>query len=210
VKEKIKKLREDSATGPDSIGPLLLKKLANELAWPLARIMRSSLREGVVPEDWKTANVTPIFKKGRKTDPGNYWPVSLTSVSCRILESVIKDKIVTHLDRHRLIKNTQHGFMKGRSCASNLLTFLEKVTATLDNGEAVDVIYLDFAKAFDTVPHERLKKKLKAQGITGDLKWIAAWLDGRKQRVCLNGKESTWAKSSLACRKAACWGRSSS
>jgi Reverse transcriptase (RNA-dependent DNA polymerase)/Endonuclease-reverse transcriptase len=195
VKEKIKKLREDSATGPDGIGPLLLKKLANELAWPLARIMRSSLREGVVPEDWRTANVTPIFKKGRKTDPGNYRPVSLTSVSCRILESVIKDKIVTHLDRHRLIKNTQHGFMKGRSCASNLLTFLEKVTASLDNGEAVDVIYLDFAKAFDTVPHERLKKKLKAHGITGDLlKWIAAWLDGRKQRVCLNGKESKWAE----------------
>jgi Reverse transcriptase (RNA-dependent DNA polymerase) len=101
----------------------------------------------------------PYSKRGRKTDPGNYRPVSLTSVSCRILESVIKDKIVTHLDRHRLIKNTQHGFMKGRSCASNLLTFLEKVTASLDNGEAVDVIYLDFAKAFDTVPHERLKKK---------------------------------------------------
>jgi Reverse transcriptase (RNA-dependent DNA polymerase) len=102
---------------------------------------------------------------------------------------------VTHLDRHRLIKNTQHGFMKGRSCASNLLTFLEKVTASMDNGEAVDVIYLDFAKAFDTVPHVRLKKKLKAHGITGDLlKWIVAWLDGRKQRVCLNGKESTWAE----------------
>jgi Reverse transcriptase (RNA-dependent DNA polymerase) len=195
VKNKIKKLREDSATGPDGIGPLLLKKLANELAWPLTRIMRLSLREGVVPDDWKTANVTPIFKKGRKTDPGNYRPVSLTSVSFRILESVIKDKIVAHLDRHRLIKNSQHGFMKGRSCASNLLSFLEKVTASLDNGDAVDVIYLDFAKAFDTVPHERLKKKLKAHGITGDLlKWIAAWLDGRKQRVCLNGKESTWAE----------------
>jgi Reverse transcriptase (RNA-dependent DNA polymerase)/Endonuclease-reverse transcriptase len=195
VKQKIKGLREDAATGPDGIGPLLLKKLCNELAWPLTKIMRTSLRDGSVPEDWKVANVTPIFKKGRKSDPENYRPVSLTSVSCRIMEGVLKDHIVSHLEKHGLVKNSQHGFTRGRSCASNLLCFLEKVTAAMDNGDSVDVVYLDFAKAFDTVPHERLKKKLKAHGIRGTLlNWIAAWLDGRKQRVVLNGRESSWAE----------------
>jgi hypothetical protein len=193
VKGKIKKLRVDAAAGPDKIGPLLLKKLVEEISLPLAKIMRASLQEGSVPVDWRAANVTPIFKKGRKSEPENYRPVSLTSVSCRLMEGIVKDQIVTHLERNNLIKSSQHGFMKGRSCTSNLLAFLEEVTAEIDKGEAMDVIYLDFAKAFDTVPHERLKKKLKAHGISGRLlAWIAAWLTDRKQRVVLNGKQSTW------------------
>jgi Reverse transcriptase (RNA-dependent DNA polymerase) len=193
VREKIKGLRADAATGPDGIGPQLLKQLVSEISWPLARIMRQSLHEGMVPENWRTANVTPIFKAGRKSDPGNYRPVSLTSVSCRLMESIIKDQIVSHLDRNGLVKKSQHGFMNRRSCVSNLLCYLEKVTSEIDKGKAVDVIYLDFAKAFDTVPHERLKKKLRAHGIGGKLlKWIAAWLGGRKQRVVLNGHESSW------------------
>jgi ribonucleases P/MRP protein subunit RPP40 len=137
--------------------------------------------------------VTPIFKAGRKSDPGNYRPMSLTSVSCCLMESIVKDQIVSHLDRNKLVKKSQHGFMNGRSCVSNLLCYLEKVTLAIDNGEGVDVIYLDFAKAFDTVPHERLKRKLRAHGIGGKLlQWIAAWLGGRKQRVVLNGHESSW------------------
>jgi hypothetical protein len=151
----------DGAAGPDGLGPLVLKKLIDEITPPLAKVMRLSLSEGAVPEDWRTANVAPIFKKGSKSDAGNYRPVSLTSVSCRIMEGLLKDHIVTHLERNRLIRTTQHGFMRGRSCATNLLEFFEKVTSELDKGEAIDVIYLDFAKAFDTVPHERLKKKLK-------------------------------------------------
>jgi ribonucleases P/MRP protein subunit RPP40 len=190
---KIQKLRMDRAAGPDRIGPLLLKKLADEIAWPQSKVMRSSLREGAVPEDWRTTNVTPIFKKGARSDPGNYRPISLTSVVCRLMESIVKDHIVSHLERNSLIRATQHGFMCGRSCTTNLLAFLEKITTVVDEGEAADVVYLDFAKAFDTVPHERLKKKLKAHGIKGGLfNWIAAWLRGRKQRVVLNGKKSTW------------------
>jgi hypothetical protein len=98
------------------------------------------------------------------------------------MEGILKDQIVKHLERQGLIRATQHGFMRGRSCTTNLLTFFEKITAELDSGKVIDVIYLDFAKAFDTVPHERLKKKLKAHGIGGNvLKWITAWLSGRKQ-----------------------------
>jgi Reverse transcriptase (RNA-dependent DNA polymerase) len=163
------------------------------VACPLAKVMKASLREVVVLEDWRTANVTPIFKKGTRSDPGNYRPVSLTSVTCRLMESIIKDQMVSHLDRAGLIRASQHRFVRGKSCTSNLLTFLNKVTVVIDSGEAADTIYLDFAKAFDTVPHARLRKKLKAHGIDGTLlKWIAAWLTGRKQRVVLNGKESMW------------------
>jgi hypothetical protein len=193
VKDKIRKLKVDGAAGPDGMGPLLLKKVIDEIASPLATIMKKSLKEGAVPEDWRSANVTPIFKKGQKADPGNYRPVSLTSVSCRLMESLVKDQIVRHLERNGLIRSTQHGFMRGRSCTTNLLSFFEKITAAIDGGKAVDVIYLDFAKAFDTVPHERMKKKLRAHGVGGGLfRWIAAWLSGRKQRVVLNGHESSW------------------
>jgi Reverse transcriptase (RNA-dependent DNA polymerase) len=193
VKAKIRKLRADGAAGPDKMGPFLLKQLADEIAWPLSIVMRTSLRDGDVPEDWRTTNVTPVFKKGARNDPGNYRPVSLTSVSCRLMESIVKDQIIKHLEKNGLVRKSQHGFMAGRSCTSNLLAFLEKVTAALDTSDPIDVIYLDFAKAFDTVPHERLKKKLRAHGISGSLlRWISAWLKDRKQRVVLNGRESTW------------------
>ena len=110
------------------------------------------------------------------------------------MESIIKDDVVKHLERNKLIIPSQHGFMRGRSCASNLLSFLEKVTAAVDSGEAVDIIFLDFAKAFDKVPVERLLKKVWAHGIRGQLfNWISAWLKERQQRVVLNGEASLWA-----------------
>ena len=99
-----------------------------------------------------------MFKKGKRSEPGNYRPVSLTSILCKILESMIKDKIVEHLQVFNLINDSQHGFMKGRSCLTNLLEYLETVTKLLDEGVPVDVIYLDFSKAFDKVPHARLLK----------------------------------------------------
>ena len=193
VRTAISRLKKGSAAGPDGIGPQLLQELGDVLSSPLATIMRKSLEEGSVPMDWRAANVAPIFKKGAKSSPGNYRPVSLTSVCCRLMERIIKTEIVQHLDRTGLIRGTQHGFMRGRSCASNLLSFLEKVTAAIDNGEPVDVIFLDFAKAFDKVPVQRLLRKVKAHGIDGKVYgWIAAWLQDRVQRVVLNGKSSTW------------------
>ena len=193
VKKKIRGLRAESAAGPDGIGPRLIKELQEGLAPVLAHIFRRSLAEGRVPEDWKKANVTPIFKKGSKGDPGNYRPVSLTSVACKMMESVMRDAITDHLDQNRLIRNSQHGFTKGRSCATNLLEFLEKATLAADEGAAMDVVFLDFAKAFDKVPRERLLKKLHAHGIRGNLlQWITDWLTNRLQRVVLNGEFSSW------------------
>ena len=141
---------------------MLLQELVEEVAYPLALVMKKTLEDGSMPEDWRTANVTPIFKKGAKNNPGNYRPVSLTSVCCKMLESIIKDDIVNHLERKNLINSSLHGFMRGRSCTSNLLSFLERITLAVDDGEPVDIIFLDFAKAFDKVPVEQLLKKVWA------------------------------------------------
>jgi Reverse transcriptase (RNA-dependent DNA polymerase)/Endonuclease-reverse transcriptase len=193
VKNKIRRLRRDAASGPDGIGPAILMEMCNEFAPIMAQIFNKSLQTGDVPEDWREANVTPIFKKGTRTAAGNYRPVSLTSVCCKILESVIKDRIMEHLRKHKLIRNSQHGFLPGRSCATNLLSFFEKVTSEVDSGHAFDAIFLDFAKAFDKVPTERLLKKVKAHGIRGQLlNWIENWLKNRRQRVVLAGEFSEW------------------
>ena len=193
IRKKLTSLRSDKAPGADGISPWILKEIQESLVNPIYILMRKSLDEGGVPNDWKTANVSPIFKKGSKNSVNNYRPVSLTSQISKIIEAVLRDHIVAHLERFELIKESQHGFRKGRSCLTNLLVFLDKVSACLDEGQPVDVIYLDFAKAFDKVPHKRLLEKIAGHGIRGKvLQWITAWLTNRQQRVCLQGFLSDW------------------
>jgi hypothetical protein len=189
--KKIKGLRADSAAGPDGLHPRLLKETCYEISRPLCTLFRRSLNENKIPADWKRAVVTPIFKKGIRTDPGNYRPVSLTSVPCKLLESIIEEAISLHLTENNLINDSQHGFMKGRSCATNLIEFMEVVTKAVDRGESVDIFYLDFSKAFDTVPKERLLVKLMAKGIEGPLhNWLRNWLSDRIQTVRVRNAES--------------------
>jgi len=127
-------------------------------------------------------------KKGKNYPYENYRPVSLASQMCKVVESVLRDEVVSHLDRNELIRSPQHGFRKGLSCASKLLAFLENVTACEDDKLSVDTVYLDLAKAFDKVPHQQLLLKLKEHGVDGLLyNWIKAWLSDRQQRVCLDG-----------------------
>ena len=117
----------------------------------------------------------------------------MTSQVCKIYESILRDAIVEHLIKNQLIRDSQHGFLRGRSCLSNLLAFLDKVTDYVDKGINVDVIFLDLAKAFDKVPHVRLMNKVRAHGVDGVISnWIENWLKGRKQRVCIRGEGSTW------------------
>ena len=135
--------------------------------------------------------MSPIFKKGSRKKAENYRPVSLTSVPWKILESLIKDNILCYLEEHDLLSSRQHGFMKGRSCLTNLLTSLETITTALDEGSGIDVIYLDYAKAFDTVPHRRLMTKLHAYGIGWSLLlWIEEFLTNRRQKVSVRGTDS--------------------
>ena len=184
IKDKLRNLKVDKAAGDDNMVPSILKAVNEEIALPVATIFRKSLDTGSVPRDWRSANVTPLFKKGNRHQVSNYRPVSLTSQICKIVESVIRDEVVRHLDKYQLLRNSQHGFRKGYSCTTNLLVFLESVTGDIDAKHNVDTIYLDFAKAFDKVPHKRLISKLKAHGIDGLVcDWIEAWLADRWQRV---------------------------
>ena len=110
---------------------------------------------------------------------------------CKILESIIRESIVDHLNAQLLLLQSQHGFTKGKSCLTNLLSFLEDVTSAIDEGKPVDVIYLDFSKASDKVPHLRLIHKIKCHEITDNIAaWIAEWLKDHKQRVVLNSARS--------------------
>ena len=193
IKLKLEKLKIDKSPGLDGIHPKLLYELKDFIIKPLGVIFRASIDRGEIPTDWKDASVTPLFKKGKKSDPLNYRPVSLTSIPCKILESLIKDEIMSHLEKFSLIRDSQHGFLAGRSCLTNLLEFMEDVTDILDRGNCVDIIYLDFAKAFDKVSHKHLFKKIEAHGISGNLgKWIENWLSGRRQKVSVNYKYSEW------------------
>ena len=193
VEDRLSKLRADKSTGADDLSPRLLKEIQKEIIKPTVYIWNKSLEEGDVPYDWKISNVCPIFKKGSRSKASNYRPVSLTSQMGKLLESVIRDAMVDHLESNGLIKDSQHGFRRGRSCLSNVLTYLDKATRLVDRGQSCDAVYLDFEKAFDKVPFERLLRKIEAHGITGKLlKWIGEWLRGRKQRVCIGGSRSGW------------------
>ncbi|CAM5085999.1 unnamed protein product [Natator depressus] len=193
VRDYLEKLDVHKSMGPDELHPRVLKELAAVIAEPLAIIFENSWRTGEVPDDWKKANVVPIFKKGKEDDPGNYRPVSLTSVPGKIMEQVLKESILKHLHERKVIRNSQHGFTKGRSCLTNLIAFYDEITGSVDEGKAVDVLFLDFSKAFDTVSHSILVSKLRKYGLDEcTIRWVESWLDCRAQRVVINGSMSSW------------------
>ena len=185
VLEKLKKLNPSKSPGPDGMHPRVLKETADAIAKPLTIIFNMSLQEGRLPSDWKIAHVTALFKKGKHSSAGNYRPVSLTSVVCKLQESIIRDHMMKYLDDRELLSEDQHGFRAGRSCVTQLLEIVEIWTSMLDEGGAIDVVYLDFKKAFDSVPHQRLLKKLAAYGFQGKVLQSRVtvggkFLDGKK------------------------------
>ncbi|CAM5084468.1 unnamed protein product [Eretmochelys imbricata] len=193
VWDYLEKLDEHKSRGPDALHLRVLKELADVIAEPLAIIFENSWRSGEVPQDWKKANVVPIFKKGKKEDPGNYRPVSLTSVPGKIMEQVLKKSILKHFKERKVIRNSQHGFTKGKSCLTNLIAFYDEITGSVDEGKAVDVLFLDFSKAFDMVSHSILSSKLKKYGLDEwTIRWIESWLDCCAQWVVINGSMSSW------------------
>ena len=187
----LKKLKIDKSPGPDNIHNRILFEGRNELQGYLTNICNKSLEQGELPAMWKTAEVVPIFKKGKKSDPNNYRPVSLTSSVCKLVETVIRDAIFKHLESNELLTDAQYGFRKGRSCCTQLLDAMKDWVNAIDEGYPTDIIYLDYRKAFDSVPHERLLNKLEAYGIKGEIhRWIRNFLIGRTQRVIVNGEYS--------------------
>ena len=174
------------ATGPDGIPSRILKECSAIIAPSLCSLFNHSLHSGTVPLDWKSANVTPVHKKKKKELATNYRPISLLSIISKVLERCVCNRFYDHV--RGMINDAQHGFLHGRSCVTQLLTTLHRIGQLLDNNIQTDVIFLDFAKAFDSVDHNILLTKLSRYGISGNLySWFSSYLHGRKQRVVVEG-----------------------
>ena len=154
----------------------------------------NSLVCGELPKEWKQGKISAIYKKWSRKVAGNYRPVSLTSIVCKCLEICVRNHIVSHMKKNNLFSPQQFGFIRGRSTVLQLLNVMNLWTSALDRDETIDTIYLDFLKAFDTVPHRRLLGKIKSFGITGHTpRWVQAFLTDRIQQVHVNGAHSEWA-----------------
>ena len=193
IHEQLLKLKTDKSPGPDNIHPRILKETADSISSSLCTLFNLSLNQGIIPNDWQCSIVTAIHKKGNKSLTSNYRPISLTCISCKIMESLIRNHIMEYFHTNNLFSSKQFGFIKGRSTVLQLLNLIDSWTSSLENGGQIDVIYTDFEKAFDKVPHLRLLYKLQSYGINEQiLNWIRGFLCTRKHCVKVNGVLSDW------------------
>jgi hypothetical protein len=175
-------LKTNSSPGPDGIPTILLKNLKNVLSHPLSILFELIFQFVQLPNQWKTAIVKPIFKKGSSSDPNNYRPISLTSVICKVFESIIKKSLLLFFKEHNLVTSHQHGFLSLHSTTTNLLECIKNLTVTLDKSGVVKILYIDLMKAFDVVSVPKLLHKLQNFGVNGLLlSCIASFLSDRSQ-----------------------------
>ena len=186
--DAIDELSNNSASGPDGVSAILLKRCKKQLCSPLYILWRNCLDLGVTPDQLKIAHIIPIFKEGHHGLAVNYRPIALTSHLIKIFEKIIRNSVVSYMDANDLFNDTQHGFRHGRSCLSQLLAHFEKIINHLEANENIDVVYLDFSKAFDKVDHHIILEKLRLMGVSGKLfSWFKSFLFDRFQSVMVNG-----------------------
>ena len=189
----LKNLNVYKSPGPDHLPPRVLKECAVEIAPSLCKLMNASFTTGSVPHAWKQADIVPIHKKGPKTNRENYSQVSLTSIACKVCEKIVKKRVVNFWQNLGIFNPIQFGFLEGKSTVTQLLTCYNDWASSRNKSTPTDVVFLDFTKAFDSVPHERLLLKLKGYGIEGNLlKWFRNFLTNRQQRVVVRGTFSSW------------------
>ena len=191
VQKLLQGINISKAQGPDKIANIMLKTCAIQLAPALSTIFQRSIDLGKLPSDWLNANISPVYKKGDVHLPENYRPVSLTCVSCKILEHIICKHILDHLESNKILTQLNHGFRSGYSCETQLLTTVHDLLGKFDSGSQIDMIVLDFSKAFDTVPHGKLLHKMQLYGVDGKINlWLRDFLTNRKMKVVVDGEES--------------------
>ena len=190
VYEALSNLDKTKAVGCDSIHPSILKTCATTLLEPIFHLFTLCLRTSSIPLEWKLHKIKPIPKKGNLLAVNNYRPISLLCILSKMLESIIFNKIINFIQPQ--LSKSQFGFLRNRSCLSQLLTSLASIYEAVDNRNQVDVLYLDFRKAFDSVPHQELLYKLWQMGITGSLwSWFKCYLSSRSHYVCIDGINSS-------------------
>jgi len=189
----LSELNPNSSPGPDGIHPMLLKNCANTLSIPLYLIFCISLRTGFFSSAWKDANVIPLHKGGSPSSSENYRPISLLSSVAKVFEKIVASYLTNYLLENNIIHSAQHGFIKGKSCLTNLLTAINDWTLAVDRRQSCDVIYLDFKKAFDMVDHSILYNKLQKLDLPPFLLvWLNSYLCNRRLRVSVRGSFSNW------------------
>ena len=191
VEKLLSNLKTSKAVGPDCIPNLVLKTCAVELSAGLSTIFQCSIDTGTLPSDWRDANISPVFKKGDRHLAENYRPVSLTSISCKLLEHILCSRILRHFEHYNVLTKLNHGFRSGFSTETQLLVTLQDLLKSFDKKIQMDVVILNFSKAFDTVPHDKLLYKMERYGIQGStLKWLSSFLKDRTMKVVVEGEES--------------------
>ena len=195
ISKAIRKIKPKTSSGPDGFPPILVKKVASSLTFPLSEIFKSFMSVGKIPDVWRHGIITPVYKSGVASDPGNYRPIALTSVFCKLMERVISAEILQYCKRYGLISEQQHGFLSKRSTVTNLLSGHNDWTSAISNHNSVAVAYIDFMKAFDSVCHKKLFTRLSSLGITGNLlDWIKNFLTDRQQCTRVGDKVSDTVK----------------
>ena len=193
VQKAIEQTRINSAPGIDNVPPILLHKCKQQLLKPLTLILNKSIQTRNIPTVWKEAIITPIFKGGNKATPSNYRPVSLTSQIAKLLERIVRWYMIEFLEVNNAFPDTQHGFRPYRSTVSQLLEHYDDIIDALEENANIDIVMLDFSKAFDTINISILLQKLRVIGIGGNIaKWIGNFLISRKQKVVVNKHSSQW------------------
>ena len=192
VFELLSSLDPSSSPGPDQLHPQFLRSCAGVLAFPLTIIFQRSIVTGHVPSLWKHSWVSPIYKSGSRCVPLNFRPVSLTCVPCKTMERLVARHITEYLQENNLLSARQFGFRAGHSTEDQLLLMYGKISQWVDSGYVVDVVYLDFSKAFDLVCHSLLVEKLVMLGFAAEVvDWVRAFLAGRSLSVVVEGFHST-------------------
>ena len=186
VNRAVKRLRTNSKGGPDFLPPEFIKRCGLWLSAPLSFLFQTSFDQSYIPPVWLTAHVCPIFKKGDRSDPGNYRPISLTCVLCKLMEHIIKTQLTSYLLSKNLITKQQHAFIARHSTITNLLECTRDWNMSLNSKYCVDIVYVDYRRAFDSIVHSKLLLKLSCFGFCGKLlEWLTVFLSHRSQQVVI-------------------------